>query len=85
MPECVSFRLYLLLDAWENFDIALDLRSLAISNFPTHLEVKYSRKETHTDIIFYMYCIELFKGTVHHSVNFNDYRIHLYCTYTNFN
>ena len=42
MPECVSFRLYLLLDAWENFDIALDLWSRAISNFATHHEVKYS-------------------------------------------
>ena len=40
MPECVSFRLYLLLDAWENFDIALDLRSREISNFLTHLDVK---------------------------------------------
>ena len=53
MPECVLFRLYLLLDAWENFDIALDLRSGAISIFPTHFEVKYRRKETHSGIIFY--------------------------------
>ena len=35
MPECVSFRLYILLNTWEKFR--------------THLEVKYSRKETHTD------------------------------------
>ena len=27
------------LDALENFDISLDLRSREISNFPTHLEV----------------------------------------------
>ena len=39
MPERVSCRLYLLLDAFENFDISLDLRSRKISNFPTHLEV----------------------------------------------
>ena len=58
MPECVSCRLYLhvLLDAWENFDITHDRRSRAISNFPTHFEVKYSRKEAPTAIIFYMYC-----------------------------
>ena len=55
MPECASCRLYLLLDSLENFDIALDLRSRAISNFPSHLEVKYNRKETHTGIIFYIY------------------------------
>ena len=39
MPGCVSLGLYLLLDALENFDISLDLRSREISNFPTHLEV----------------------------------------------
>ena len=38
MPGRVSCRLYLLLDALENFDISLDLRSREISNFPTHLE-----------------------------------------------
>ena len=53
MPECVSCRLYLLLDVWEKFDIALDLWSRAISNFPTHLEVN-SRKETNTGIISYI-------------------------------
>ena len=40
MPGRVSCRLYLLLDALENFDISLNLRSREISNFPTHLEVK---------------------------------------------
>ena len=39
MPGRVSCRLYLLLDAMENFEISLDLRSREISNFPTHLEV----------------------------------------------
>ena len=39
MPGHVSCRLYLLLDALENFDISLDLRSREISNFPIHLEV----------------------------------------------
>ena len=51
MPEFVSFRLYLLLDALKNSDIARD----RISNFRTHLKVKYSQKETHTDIIFYIH------------------------------
>ena len=47
MPGHVSCRLYLLLDALENFDISLDLRSREISNFPTHLEVnKTDRKRT---------------------------------------
>ena len=54
MPGRVSCRLYLLLDALENFDISLDLRSREISNFPTHRS-KYNRQETHTVIIFYMY------------------------------
>ena len=36
---CFSCRLYLLLDALENFDISRDRRSSEISNFPTHLEV----------------------------------------------
>ena len=39
MPGHFSCRLYLLLDALENFDISLDLRSREISNFPTLLEV----------------------------------------------
>ena len=47
MPGRVSCRLYLLLDALENFDIWLDLRFLDISNFPTHLEVNTTdRKHT---------------------------------------
>ena len=47
MPGRVSCRLYLLLDALENFDISLDLRSREISNFPTHLEVNTTdRKHT---------------------------------------
>ena len=40
MPGSVSCRLYLRLDALENFDISRDQRSSEISNFPTHLEVK---------------------------------------------
>ena len=39
MPGCVSCQLYLLLDALENFDISLNLRSRETSNFPTHLKV----------------------------------------------
>ena len=39
MPGCVSCWLYLLLEALENFDILLDLRSREISNFPKHLEI----------------------------------------------
>ena len=50
---------HFLLVVLENFDTALHLRSRAISKFPTHLEVKYSRKETHTGIIFYIYVIEV--------------------------
>ena len=47
MPGCASCRLYLLLDALENFDISIDLRSRDISNFPTHLEVNTTdRKHT---------------------------------------
>ena len=47
MPGRFSFRLYLLLDALENFDISQDLRSSEISNFPTHLEVNTTdRKRT---------------------------------------
>ena len=47
MPGRVSCRLYLLLDALENFDISRDLRSREISNFPTHLEVNTTdRKHT---------------------------------------
>ena len=47
MPGPVSCRLYLLLDALENFDISLDLRSREISNFRTHLEVNTTdRKHT---------------------------------------
>ena len=47
MPGHVSCRLYLLLDALENFDISLDLRSREISNFSTHLEVNTTdRKDT---------------------------------------
>ena len=47
MTGCVSCRLYLHLDALENFDISLDLRSRDISNFPTHLEVNTAdRKHT---------------------------------------
>ena len=65
MPECVSFRLYLLPDAWKNFDIARDLRSSAMSNFPTHLEVRYSRKETHNGIILYMYLFPTVKYVPH--------------------
>ena len=39
MPDCVSCRLYLLLDALESFDISLDLRSRDTSNISKHLEV----------------------------------------------
>ena len=39
------FLLYLLLDALENFDISLDLRSREISNFPTNLEVNTTDKK----------------------------------------
>ena len=47
MAGRVSCRLYLLLDALENFDISLDLRSRKISNFPTRLEVNTTdRKHT---------------------------------------
>ena len=47
MPGCVSCRLYLLLNALENFDISQDQRSREISNFPTHLEVSTTdRKHT---------------------------------------
>ena len=47
MPGRVSCRLYLLLDALENFDISRD-RS------------KYNRQETHTVIIFYIYLTILY-------------------------
>ena len=47
MPGYVTCRLYLLLDALENFDISRDLWSPEISNFPTHLEVNTTdRKQT---------------------------------------
>ena len=47
MPGHVSCRLYLLLDAMEDFDVSLDLRSREISNFPTQLEVNMTdRKHT---------------------------------------
>ena len=47
MPGHVSCRLYLLLDALENFDISQDLRSREISSFLTHLEVNTTdRKHT---------------------------------------
>ena len=47
MPGRVSCRLYLLLDALENFDISLDFRSREISNLPTHLGVNTTdRKHT---------------------------------------
>ena len=47
MPGRVTCRLYLLLDALENFDISRDLWSREISNFPTHLEVNITdRKHT---------------------------------------
>ena len=55
MPGCVSCRLYLLLDALENFAIWLDLRSREISIFSNASRSKYSRQETHAVIIFYMY------------------------------
>ena len=45
MPGRVSCQLYLLLDALENFDISLDLRSREISNFPTHLEVNTTNRK----------------------------------------
>ena len=45
MPERVSFRLYLLLNAFEIFDISLNLRSREISNFPTHLKVNTTDRE----------------------------------------
>ena len=54
MPGRVSYRLYLLLDALENFDISLDLRSREISNLPTHLEVNTTDRK-HTVIIFFIY------------------------------
>ena len=56
MAGHVSCRLYLLLDALENFYISLDLRSREISNFPTHLEVNTTDRK-HTVIIFYIYDI----------------------------
>ena len=47
MPGRVSCRLYLLLDALENFDIPLDLWSREIPIFPTHPEVNTTdRKHT---------------------------------------
>ena len=47
MPGRVSCRLYLLVDALENFDISRDRRSREISTFPTRLEVKTTdRKHT---------------------------------------
>ena len=47
MPGRVSCWLYLLLDALENFDISLDLRSREISKCPTHFEVNTTdRKHT---------------------------------------
>ena len=45
MPECVSCRLYLRLDALENFDISIDLRSREISHFSLHLEVNTADKK----------------------------------------
>ena len=47
MPGRVSCRLYLLLDALENFDIKFSKASRS----------KYNRQETHTVIIFYIYYI----------------------------
>ena len=55
MPGCVSCRLYLLLDALENFDISSDLRSREISKFSNASRSKYSRQETHAVIIFSIY------------------------------
>ena len=47
MPGYFCCRLNLLLDALENFDISLDLRSPEISNFPTHPEINTAdRKHT---------------------------------------
>ena len=58
MPGCVSCRLYLLLDALENFDISRDRRPSEISNFPMHLEVNTAdRKHTLSQ---YSVCIKGF-------------------------
>ena len=56
MPERVSFRLYLLLDALENFGISLDLFSRDIK-FSNSSRSKYNRQKTHTVIIFYIYTL----------------------------
>ena len=55
MTYLVSLVLYLLLAALENFDIALDLRSRAISNFPAAAQSKYRGQGTNHDLIFLMY------------------------------
>ena len=69
-------------NAWENFDIKLDLRSRAISNFPTHLEVKYSRQKTLTGITFYIYQTVKLTGTlvVLSVIPFNSLRFQIYVT-----
>ena len=58
MPGRVSCRLYLLLDASENFDISLHLRSREISNSLTHLEVNTTDRK-HT-LSYYSICIEYY-------------------------
>ena len=52
MPGCVSCRLYLVLDALENFDISRDIKCSNASRS------KYSRQETHAVIIFYIYSVK---------------------------
>ena len=50
MPGRVSCRLYLLLNALENFD---DIK------FSISSRSKYNRQETHTVIVFYIYDSEI--------------------------
>ena len=60
MPGRVSCRLYLLLNALENFDISRDLWSREISNFPTHLEVNTTDRK-HTLSLYSIYFPQCFQ------------------------
>ena len=54
MTCLVSLALYLLLAVLDNFDITLDLRSCAISNFPPTARSKYKGPLTIYDIILHI-------------------------------
>ena len=56
MSSLVSCQMYSLLDTWQNFEIALELWSCAISNFTRFLFLsKCKGQKTKGDLIFHMY------------------------------